>query len=482
MTPDTSDIEQLWHDIDAIQYSMDTTEYKHLILGLVFLRHISEAFDYIQAGLDQTWVDADQRYTQNVFHIPPEGHWSNIVEQIGQPAMGQIIDDAISAIERENPSIKDILTKNYAKASLSSTRLGEIIKLIDNIWIEEPSKGVLPQVYEYFLCRFVNDEGRRGGEFYTPRSVTKLLVEMLRPHNGHIYDPCCGTAGMFVQSAGFIRNAGGQNISVYGQESDHATWQLAKMNMAVHQIDSEHILYGDTLGNDLHADLKVDYILASPPFASKLYNDTLQDDQRWPYGIPPKGNANFAWVQHMICHLTPSGRAGFVLSNDSMSSVQSGQGDIRKKMIEANLIDCVVALPGQLFYSAQIPACLWFVSKDKADDTILFIDARRMGRMIDQTHRELTGDDIGHITRTYRDWHDNQRDGIDTPGFCRGVNLKEIRNHKYILNPAHYVRAEPYEALSRLAIQWADQQAEAKKLDMEIKKQLKSLGVLEHET
>lgn len=496
---------ELWETVNTLRGSMDVAEYKHVVLGLIFLKYVSDAFEEARAKLNLVSgakpEDPDEYRAQNVFWVPPEGRWPNIKTHAYKPAIDQIVDNAMAAIERENPAIKDVLPKNYARPSLDKTRLGSIIDLITNIQVgdeESRSMDVLGRVYEYFLFRFTSAEGKKGGEFYTPRSVVRLLVEMLQPYNGRIYDPCCGSAGMFVQSMDFIRAHANEgravaDISVYGQESDYATWQLAKMNLAIRGIDAGQITHGDIFHNDQHPDLKANFILANPPFnASEWGGEHLQDDQRWTYGIPPKGNANFAWVQHMVHHLAPSGTAGFVLANGPMSSSQSSEVYIRKSLVEADLVDCMVALPGQLFYSTHIPACLWFLSRDRTRRNhrrrgeVLFIDARRMGQMPDQTHRELTGDNIDRIARTYRAWRGDRKVGryVDMPGFCKSIKLEAIRKHGHVLAPGRYVGAEsqhddgePFEQkMSRLVAQWEEQQAEARRLDSSIMESMKKLG------
>lgn len=499
---------EMWEMADTLRGSMDAAEYKHVVLGLIFLKYVSDAFEETRDKLDLVPdadpEDPDEYRAQNIFWVPPKGRWSNVQAQARQPTIGQTVDNAMVTIERENPAIKDVLPKNYARPSLDKTRLGGIIDLISNIRVgdkESRSKDVLGRVYEYFLSRFVNAEGKKSGEFYTPRSVARLLVEMLQPYNGRVYDPCCGSAGMFVQSVEFIRahasgnGNGGRaaaDISIYGQESNYTTWQLAKMNLAIRGIDGGHIAHGDSFHNDRHPDLKANFILANPPFnVSDWGGGRLQNDQRWVYGIPPKGNANFAWVQHMVHHLAPSGTAGFVLANGSMSSNQPGERDIRRGLVEADLVDCMVALPGQLFYSTQIPACLWLLSRDRARKSsrrgeVLFVDARKMGRMLDRTHRELTDNDIHRISGTYRAWRDDQKAGryADMPGFCKSVRPEEIRKHDYILAPGRYVGAkpqpgdsEPFEQkMSRLMAQWEEQHAEAKRLDAAIIKNIRRLG------
>ncbi|HEB64929.1 MAG TPA: SAM-dependent DNA methyltransferase [Chloroflexi bacterium] len=502
---------QLWQMADALRGSMDAAEYKHVVLGLIFLKYISDAFEEAHARLEAERdqgadpEDPDEYRAQNIFWVPPEARWAHLKSQARQPTIGQLVDDAMSAIERDNPSLKGVLPKDYARPALDKTRLGQLIDLISNIKVgdeEARSEDVLGRVYEYFLSQFASAEGKKGGEFYTPRCVVKLLVEMLEPYQGRVYDPCCGSSGMFVQSVEFIRahaNGNGNggrakaDISIYGQESNYTTWRLARMNLAIRGIEGR-IAHGDTFHNDRHPDLKADFILANPPFnVSDWGGERLKDDPRWKYGTPPKGNANFAWVQHIIHHLAPTGTAGFVLANGSMSSNQSGEGEIRKNIVEANLVDCMVALPGQLFYSTQIPACLWFLARDRKNGKfrdrrgeVLFIDARKLGRMVDRTHRELTDEDIERIARTYHAWRGEKDAGEyeDIPGFCKSAGLEEIRKHGHVLTPGRYVGAEkqeddgePFEEkMARLVATLKQQSAEAAKLDEAIWNNLKELG------
>jgi type I restriction enzyme M protein len=502
---------QLWEMADALRGSMDAAEYKHVVLGLIFLKYISDAFEEqhqrLQAdkkhGADPE--DPDEYRAQNIFWVPPEARWSHLRAQAKQPTIGRTVDDAMAGIERDNPALKAVLPKDYARPALDRERLGQLIDLISNIRIGDEasrSKDVLGRVYEYFLSQFASAEGKKGGEFYTPRCVVKLLVEMLEPYRGRVYDPCCGSSGMFVQSVEFIRahakgnGNGGKakaDISIYGQESNYTTWRLARMNLAIRGIDGQ-IAHGDTFHADRHPDLRADFILANPPFnVSDWRGELLRDDKRWKYGAPPAGNANFAWVQHIVHHLAPAGVAGFVLANGSMSSNQSGEGEIRKALVEADLVDCMVALPGQLFYSTQIPACLWFLARDRKDGKfrdrrghLLFLDARKLGRMVDRTHRELTDDDIARVTRTYHAWRGEKDAGKyeDVPGFCKSAKIDEIRKHGYILTPGRYVGAEaqaddgePFdEKMKRLVATLREQQAEAAKLDAAIAANLKDLG------
>ena len=507
---------QLWRMADALRGSMDAAEYKHVVLGLIFLKYISDAFEERHATVLAEWgaeaaEDRDEYIAENIFWVPPEARWLNLKSQARQPAIGQFVDRAMAGIERDNRALKDVLPKDYARPALDKQRLGQLIDLISNIRVgdeEARSKDVLGRVYEYFLSQFASAEGKKGGEFYTPRCVVKLLVEMLEPYQGRVYDPCCGSSGMFVQSVEFIRahasgnGNGGQaraDISIYGQESNYTTWRLAKMNLAIRGIEGQ-IAHGDSFHNDRHPDLKADFILANPPFnVSDWGGQRLTQDQRWQYGVPPKGNANFAWVQHMVHHLSTAGAAGFVLANGSMSSSQSGEGNIRRSLIESNLVDCMVALPGQLFYSTQIPACLWFLARRRERrGEILFIDARKLGRMVDRTHRELTDEDIARIADTYQAWHsraavpskeEGQDEGAadkykDVPGFCKSAPLDEVRKHGHVLTPGRYVGAEaqeedgePFEdKMKRMVAQWRKQQAEAGKLDVAIEANLKKLG------
>ena len=493
---------------DALRGSMDAADYKHVVLGLIFLKYISDAFEERHAAVLAEWgeeaaEDPDEYTAEAIFWVPPEARWDHLSAQARQPTVGQLVDDAMAAIERDNPALKEVLPKDYARPALDKQRLGQLIDMVGNIAVGNENaraNDVLGRVYEYFLGQFAGAEGKKGGEFYTPRCVVRLLVEMLQPYLGRVYDPCCGSSGMFVQSVEFIEahatgNGNGgkarSDISVWGQESNYNTWRLARMNLAIRGIEGQ-IAQGDTFRDDRHPDLKADFILANPPFNVKDWGgDSLKDDQRWRYGIPPKGNANFAWVQHIIHHLAPTGTAGFVLANGSMSSSQSGEGEIRRNLIEADLVDCMVALPGQLFYSTQIPACLWFLARDRSGGTlrdrrgeVLFIDARDLGGMVDRTHRELTTDDIARIADTYRRWRGKADGYEDQPGFCRSVPLEEVRKHNHVLTPGRYVGAPPVEddgepfveKMQRLVAELHEQQAEGARLDVAIARNLESLG------
>ncbi len=525
--------EKLWQAADKMRGHMDPAEYKHVALGLIFLKYISDAFEernqwlsmmtadpkseyYIREPEERYGVteDRDEYTAEHVFWVPKKARWPFLQANAKQPTIGKLIDDAMVTIEKDNLFLKGVLPKDYARPSLDKQRLGELIDLIGTIGLgdkESRSKDILGRVYEYFLSKFASAEGKKGGEFYTPRCVVKLLVEMIEPYQGRVYDPCCGSSGMFVQSVEFIEaHASGNGnlpagrqvaskakgaISIYGQESNSTTWRLAKMNLAIRGIEANlGPQHADTFHNDLHKDLKADFILANPPFnMSDWGGERLRNDVRWRYGVPPVGNANFAWVQHMIHHLAPNGIAGFVLANGSMSSNQSGEGEIRKNIIEADLVDCMIALPSQLFYGSQIPACLWFLSRNKKNGKFrdrrggtLFIDVRKMGTMVDRTHRELSDEDIAKIARTYHAWRGEKDAGKykDFPGFCRAATTKDIAAHGYVLTPGRYVSAEeveddgePFEEkMKRLTATLREQTAEAHKLDAAIKTNLKELG------
>ena len=502
---------ELWRMADALRGSMDAAEYKHVVLGLIFLKYVSDAFEERHAQLETERDDGadpedpDEYRAENVFWIPPEARWSRLQAAARQPVIGQLIDDAMHAIERDNPALDGVLPKDYARPVLDQNRLGQVVDLVSNIKVggaEARATDVLGGVYEYFLGQFALAEGKKGGEFYTPRSVVRLLVEMLEPYYGRVYDPCCGSSGMFIQSIEFIRahstgNGNGgrarRDISIYGQESNYTTWRMARMNLAIRGIEGQ-IEHGDSFHNDRHPDLRADYILANPPFnVSDWGGERLREDQRWVYGAPPTGNANFAWVQHFLHHLAPRGAAGFVLANGSMSASQSGEGEIRKNIVEAGLVDCIVALPGQLFRSTQIPACLWFLVKGRDGDhrqKTLFIDARALGRMTDRTHRELTDEDIARVAETYHAWRGAEEAGpyADVPGFCKSATIEEIRTHGHVLTPGRYVGVAPREddgepfgeKMSRLAAQWREQRAEARRLDERIAANLDALGFEEN--
>lgn len=514
---------KLWQMADGLRNNMDAAEYKHVVLGLIFLKYISDAFESKHAELETQRKkgadpeDPDEYKAASIFWVPKEARWSYLKANAPQPTIGTLVDDAMAAIERDNPSLKTVLPKDFGRVGLDKIRLGQIINLVSDIALghtADRAKDTLGRVYEYFLSRFASAEGKSGGQFYTPSRVVRVLVEMLAPYKGRVYDPCCGSGGMFVSSEKFIEAHSGKlgDISIYGQESNYTTWRLAKMNLAIRGIDAQ-IGHGDTFHHDAHPDLKADYVLANPPFNdSDWRGELLKDDKRWVYGVPPAGNANYAWVQHFIHHLAPTGLAGFVLANGSMSSNQSGEGEIRKAIIEADLVDCMVALPGQLFYSTQIPVCLWFIARDKRGQPspglrppsptgrgirgegrfrdrrgeTLFIDARKMGTLVDRVHRELTDKDVAKIAGAYHSWRGDKDSGkyADVPGFCKATKLDDIRKHGHVLTPGRYVGAEaveddgePFEEkMKRFASTLREQQAEAVKLDIAIAANLTELG------
>ena len=496
----------LWAAADKLRNNMDAAEYKHVVLGLIFLKYISDAFEErhnqllkeVDQGADPE--DPDEYRAENIFWVPKEARWSFLRANAKQPTIGRLVDDAMVAIEKDNRSLKGVLPKDYARPSLDKQRLGELIDLTSNIGLgdkENRSKDILGRVYEYFLSQFASAEGKKGGQFYTPRCVVQVLVEILSPYKGRIFDPCCGSGGMFVQSDKFVEVHGGRrgDISIYGQESNPTTWRLAKMNLAIRGIDNnlgpEH---ADSFHRDLHKDLRADYILANPPFNSSDWGgDRVREDVRWKFGAPPVGNANFAWVQHFIYHLAPSGITGFVLANGSMSSNQSGEGEIRRAIIEADLVDCMVALPGQLFYSTQIPACLWFLARDKKNGRFrdrrgetLFIDGRKMGVLIDRVHRELTLEEVAKIAGTYHAWRGDAGAGDyeDVQGFCKSATVEDIKKNGYVLTPGRYVGAEsaeddgePFEEkMQRLTAKLNEQFQQSARLEAEIQTNLTRLG------
>jgi len=496
---------ELFKAADKLRGNMEPSDYKHVVLGLIFLKYISDAFEARHQALlaedPQAAEDRDEYLADNVFWVPKEARWSHLRANAKRPEIGLLIDEAMRAIEKENESLKGVLPKDYARPALNKVMLGELIDLISGIALGEDgdrSKDILGRVYEYFLGQFAGAEGKRGGEFYTPRSVVRVLVEMLEPYRGRVYDPCCGSGGMFVQSEKFVEEHGGRlgDIAIYGQESNYTTWRLCKMNLAVRGIDADIRWNNEgSFHKDELRDLKADYILANPPFnISDWGGDRLREDARWKFGVPPVGNANFAWLQHIHHHLAPNGTAGVVLANGSMSSQQSGEGEIRKAMIEADVVDCMVALPGQLFYSTQIPACLWFLARNKNPGRglrdrrgqVLFIDARQMGVLVDRTRRELTDEEIKKIADTYHAWRGEPDAGEyqDVPGFCKSATLDEIRKHGHVLTPGRYVGAatqaddgEPFaEKMARLVAQLREQQAEGAKLDAAIAANLRELG------
>ncbi|MGA2281148.1 MAG: class I SAM-dependent DNA methyltransferase [Verrucomicrobiota bacterium] len=483
----------LWATADKLRGNLDAAEYKHVVLGLIFLKYISDAFEEKHAALAKDKSadpeDRDEYTADNIFWVNKIARWSYLQGRAKQPTIGKDLDDAMIAVEKDNPTLKGVLPKDYARPHLDKQSLGGVIDLVSTIGLgdkESRSKDIIGRVYEYFLSEFASAEGKKGGQFYTPRCVVQLLVEMLAPYKGRVFDPCCGSGGMFVQSEKFVEAHGGRigDISVFGQESNPTTWRLARMNLAIRSIEGNLGLEpADSFQRDLHKDLKADYIIANPPFnMSDWGGDRLREDVRWKFGVPPASNANYAWVQHFIHHLAPTGRAGFVLANGSMSSNQSSEGDIRKAIVEADLVDCMVALPGQLFYSTPIPVGLWFLARNKNENKrgdrrnqTLFIDARKLGRQADRTHIELADSDIETISAVYRAWRGDKDAGKykDVAGFCKSVTSDEIATNGYALTPGRYVGTELMEEdesnfveqIKQLSKTLREQMSEARRLD-----------------
>ena len=560
--------DKLWAAADKLRGNMDASEYKHVVLGLVFLKYISDAFMEKYDHLARETADPKSEYfvreerarygvaedrdeylADNIFWVPPEARWPYLQKNAKRPEIGTLVDDALAAIERDNKVLKGVLPKDYARPALDKARLGEIIDLIATIGLGDKQareRDVLGRVYEYFLGKFASAEGKLGGQFYTPQCVVKLLVEMLEPYKGRVFDPCCGSGGMFVQAAKFVQSHASSNgngkkpkvspavrrdISIYGQESNNTTWRLALMNLAIRGIDGK-IEWGDSFLNDKHKDLKADYILANPPFNMEDWGHSkVKSDVRWrrfdqpsglsagasaqagnaQFSLPPGGerkqkdgssvhvdggNANYAWILHFLHHLAPHGTAGFVLANGSLTSNTSGEGDIRKAIIEADMVDCIITLPGQLFYTTPIPACLWFLTRNKGADKergfrarhgeTLFIDGRKLGELTDRVHRELTDDEVAEIARTYHAWRGEANAGKyeDKAGFCKVATLKEIEAHGHVLTSGRYVGAEeveddgtPFEEkMAELSAELYEQMTEGTALDASIRKNLEALG------
>ncbi|MCK6412570.1 MAG: type I restriction-modification system subunit M [Azonexus sp.] len=508
----------LWATADKLRANMDAAEYKHLVLGLIFVKYVSDTFAARRAELTRRFADESDDYflhdcdaellaeeleerdyyrEVNVFWVPEGARWEDLRAAAKQPDIGKRIDDALTLIEAENPKLKGILDKRYARAQLPDGKLGELVDLISAIGFGDDAgtaRDVLGQVYEYFLGQFASAEGKKGGQFYTPASIVKTLVAVLAPHHGKVYDPCCGSGGMFVQSENFIEAHGGKlgDVSIYGQESNPTTWRLAAMNLAIRGIDFNLGREpGDTFTRNQHPDLRADFILANPPFnISDWWHGSLEGDPRWVYGTPPQGNANYAWLQHMLYHLKPNGRAGIVLANGSMSSSQNNEGAIRAAMVEADVVEVMVALPGQLFFNTQIPACLWFLTKQKQtrQGEVLFIDARKLGRMISRVQAELSDEVIERIGNTVAAWRGQPaKEGeiyADIPGYCRSVKLDEIAQHGHVLTPGRYVGAEEVEdddeafadKMQKLTEKLGEQMAKGAELDQLIRQKLGGLG------
>lgn len=493
--------ETLWKAADKLRGSMDASEYKHVVLGLIFLKYISDKFETKfnalveeDAGFEE---DRDEYEAENIFWVPKEARWTFIKDNAKDSKIGQYIDDAMILIEKENTSLKGVLDKRYARPEIDKRRLGELIDLISTIKLHQNGeKDLLGRVYEYFLGQFASVEGKGGGEFYTPTSIVKTIVDMIEPYQGRVYDPCCGSGGMFVQSEKFVEDHQGkiENLSIYGQEMNSTTWKLCKMNLAIRGLDANlgpH--HDDTFHHDLHKTLKADFILANPPFnISDWGGNHLTDDVRWKFGIPPAGNANYAWLQHMVYHLSPNGSAGIVLANGSLSSSTSNEGEIRKNLLEGDMVDAIVALPDKLFYSTGIPVSLWILNRNKKDNPkfrsreheVLFIDARQLGEMIDRRHRELTEEDVSNISETYHEWRNIDGEYEDIKGFCKSAKIEDIREHEYVLTPGRYVGIEdveddgiPFdEKMENMTSELAELFAKARHLEEQIRKNLGGIG------
>lgn len=451
---------QLWKAADKLRKNIDAAEYKHIVLGLIFLKYISDAFDELHEKLKKDKStgadpeDKDEYKAENVFFVPEQARWGYLLTKAKQPDIGKTVDVAMDAIEKENPSLRDVLPKVFARGNLDPTSLGGLMDLVGNIALGDAkarSADVLGHVFEYFLGEFALAEGKKGGQFYTPRSVVELLVEMLEPYKGRVLDPCCGSGGMFVQSEKFVTGHQGKvnDISIFGQESNQTTWRLAKMNLAIRHIDSSQVKWNNegSFLNDAHKDLKADYVIANPPFNDSDWSgELLRNDGRWQHGTPPAGNANYAWIQHFLFHLSPNGQAGFVLAKGALTSKSSGEGEIRKALVEARLVDCIVNLPPKLFLNTQIPACLWFLSRNKGNgkfrdrkDEILFIDARNLGHLINRRTKEFSAEDIAKISGTYHAWRNTGDKYEDVPGFCASAKLDRVRELDCVLTPGRYV-------------------------------------------
>ena len=484
---------EIWEAACVLRGNIDASEYKSVVLGLIFLKYISDRFEHkyeeLKAEGEGFEEDIDEYTSEGIFFVPQGARWKDIAAAAHTPEIGVAIDNAMRSIEKNNKRLKDILPKNFARPELDKRRLGDVVDLFTNIKMHEhgDEKDILGRTYEYCLSKFAEQEGKLAGEFYTPSCVVRTLVEVLQPFHGRVYDPCCGSGGMFVQSAKFVESHSGNinDISVYGQDSNPTTWKMAQMNLAIRGIDADLGQYNaDTFFNDCHPTLRADYIMANPPFnLSDWGADKLQDDVRWKYGIPPAGNANFAWMQHMIYHLAPNGKIGMVLANGSLSSQSGGEGEIRKNIVNADLVDCIVAMPSQLFYTTQIPVSLWFLSKNKTQKgKTLFIDARKMGTMVTRKLREFTDDDIKKIADTYKAFADGTLE--DVKGFCAVVGTDEIAKQDYILTPGRYVGIEEQEAddepfdakMTRLTGELSAMFAKSHELEEEIRKNLGAIG------
>jgi len=493
---------QLWKAADKLRKNIDAAEYKHIVLGLIFLKYISDAFEDLYGKLKSGEgeydgadpEDKDEYKAENVFFVPEIARWSHLQSQAKLPEIGKVVDDAMDAIEKDNPSLRDVLPKVYARGNLDPTSLGGMIDLISNIALGDAksrSADLLGHVFEYFLGEFALAEGKKGGQFYTPRSVVELLVEMLEPYKGRVFDPCCGSGGLFVQSEKFVSDHQGKvnDISIYGQESNQTTWRLAKMNLAIRGIDSSQVKWNNegSFLNDSHKDLKADYVIANPPFNDSDWSgDLLRGDGRWKYGAPPPGNANYAWIQHFLYHLSPNGQAGFVLAKGALTTKTSGEGDIRKELIEARMVDCVVNMPAKLFLNTQIPASLWFLSRNKTHrrEEILFIDARNHGHLINRRTREFSADDIATITDTYHSWRNPEGEYENVKGFCNSASIERVKELDYVLTPGRYVGLTDEEddfdfkeRLTQLTAEFEEQLKEEIRLNDLIQENLKRIHI-----
>lgn len=495
-TKNSADIgfeKQLWDAADVLRGNMDAADYKNVVLGLIFLKYLSDRFDErYQELVAEGYGDEEDRdcyIEENVFYVPEEARWAQIASEAHTPEIGQVIDNAMRAIERENDALKDVLPKNFARPELDKRRLGEVVDLFTNIQMSdgESEKDLLGRAYEYCLSQFASLEGKNAGEFYTPSCIVRTLVEIIQPFHGRVYDPCCGSGGMFVQSAAFVQHHGGnvvQDITVFGQESNPNTWKLAKMNLGIRGIEADLGSYNDTFSADQHKNEKFDYILANPPFNLKNWGgENLREDPRWEYGTPPTGNANFAWMQHMIWHLNGSGKIGLVLANGSLSSQTSGEGDIRRAIVEDDLVEGIVAMPGQLFYSTAIPVCLWILNKKKTQTgKTLFIDAREMGTMVTRKLREFTEEDIAKVAKAFDDFRNGKLE--EEKGFSAIASIEDIAKQDFILTPGRYVGiaeteddGEPFEEkMARLAGEISKCFEESNRLQEQIKKNLEAIG------
>lgn len=484
---------ELWAAADAMRNHVSSSDYRKVVVGLIFLKYVSDVFEFRYQELleegDGDEEDRDAYMEKNIFFVPENARWKLIAEKSLTPEIGIVLDDAMRAIEKENKTLKNVLPIIYSNPDLDKRVLGNVVDIFTNINMHDQNeeKDLLGRAYEYFIEQFAAQEGKGGGEFYTPTSIVKTIVEILKPYKGRVYDPACGSGGMFVQSAKFINEHSGNinDLSIYGQESNPDTWKMAKMNMAIRGLEANFGSYqANTFLNDLHPTLKADYIMANPPFnVSEWWNQSLEDDRRWVYGTPPKGNANYAWIQHMISHLAPGGKIGLVLANGSLSTSTSGEGEIRKNIIEADLVEGIVALPTNLFYSVTIPACLWFISRDKKQKgKTVFIDARKMGTLIDRKHRDFSSEDIEKIAETFEAFQNGELEEIK--GFCAVVETADIEKQDYVLTPGRYVGIEeqeddgiPFEEkMEKLTSELSVMFARSHELEAEIKERLGAIG------